>query len=394
MELATAIVNDFSEAHLEGVRQRIAAVGRALKASTLERDDVVDAIIPAMVAGQHCLLVGEPGTAKSQLLDGIVTATGARSFEYLLTRFTEPSEVFGSVNVKVLAETGRMKRNLDAGICTAEVAFLDEVFKANSAILNSTLKVMNERRFVDDGQVINVPLRFAVMASNEVPDADDASVAAFYDRTLVRLHVQPLADAVSFTAMMNGKTTPVPTGLASIADFDDAKEASRDLPLTADAMTVLHLLRAETRKAGVIVSDRRWSQIGRYLKAIAWLRGDADVGASLVGEVAPCLWSRVEQIPIVEDLVRKLAPSWEADARDIRRVIVEQIAAIEKAGKEPTQDMTLDALRPIARILKDAESDVASKVKPHSDFNAKQITDLIANARGHLSSVTAEAYRR
>ena len=137
----------------------------------------------ALVAGEHMLIVGPPGTAKSALVRHLARLVDARYFEYLLTRFSEPNELFGPVDIKAFRE-GSYVRRTEAMLPEAEIVFLDEIFKSNSAILNSLLSVLNERRFFTGSASIKVPLSSLYGATNEIPN--DEELAAMFDRFLVR----------------------------------------------------------------------------------------------------------------------------------------------------------------------------------------------------------------
>ena len=173
-------------------RARWRALVAQLEQGLLERDTAVRLALLAALAGEHVLLIGPPGTAKSELARRLHRAFGgARYFERLLTRFSTPEELFGPLSLKAL-EHDRYERLVDGYLPTASIAFLDEVFKANSAILNALLTLLNEREFDNGSGRVRVPLLSVVGASNEVP-ADEA-LRAFFDRFLVRLPVAPVSE--------------------------------------------------------------------------------------------------------------------------------------------------------------------------------------------------------
>ncbi|MEZ0290742.1 MAG: AAA family ATPase [Sulfolobales archaeon] len=153
------------------------------------RDEEARVIILALMTGEHAVLIGEPGTAKSALIRRAAQLLNARLFMYLLTKFTEPSELFGPLDLAALKE-GRYVRITRGKLLEADIAFLDEIFKANSAILNSILTILNERIFYDGYTEIRVPLWSLFGASNEVPD--DPELDALYDRMLLRQYVRPV----------------------------------------------------------------------------------------------------------------------------------------------------------------------------------------------------------
>ena len=178
------------------VRDKFAAARAELAAALVERDDEVDLVLTALVAREHALLVGPPGTAKSLLLEGVARFVAGNRFTCLLTKFTLPEELFGPVSLAGLRED-RYVRVTAGKLPEADVAFVDEVFKASSAILNTLLRLLNERTFDDgSGAARAVPLRLCVAASNGWPGADGGGgkeLAAVFDRFLFRKEVRPVA---------------------------------------------------------------------------------------------------------------------------------------------------------------------------------------------------------
>src|SRR5579862_6959796 len=171
------------DAELLRAAQKVREVGRALDARYLDKSEIVRLLLVTLVAGEHMLIVGPPGTAKSALVRHLARLVDARYFEYLLTRFSEPNEIFGPVDIKAFRE-GTFVRRVEAMLPDAEIVFLDEIFKSNSAILNALLSILNERRFFTGAASIRVPLSSLYGATNEVPN-DDA-LGAVFDRFLVR----------------------------------------------------------------------------------------------------------------------------------------------------------------------------------------------------------------
>src|ERR1051326_6035965 len=143
------------------------------------------------VAEEHVLVIGPPGTAKSEAVRRIARATGGQYFEYLLGRFTEPSEIFGPVDLHKLKD-GLVETDTLGMLPEADIAFLDEIFQGSTAILNTLLGILNERVFRRGHTNVRCPLRVCVGASNSLPE--DTALAAFADRFLVRCYVDPIPD--------------------------------------------------------------------------------------------------------------------------------------------------------------------------------------------------------
>ena len=264
--------------------ERLRALIASLEAGLLERDAAVRLALLAALAGEHVLLIGPPGTAKSELARRLHRAfDGARYFERLLTRFSTPEELFGPLSLKAL-EHDRYERLTDGYLPTASIAFLDEVFKANSAILNALLTLLNEREFDNGSARVRAPLISVIGATNEVPQ--DEALMAFYDRFLVRVPVAPVSDA-SFAQLLALRPAPVAAAPGSdepLAARPIAREelaawiAKRDtVPLAPDLVPQLQALRAVCAGQGIVVSDRRWRQLIGLLRTAALTEGRAQV---------------------------------------------------------------------------------------------------------------------
>jgi MoxR-like ATPase len=183
---------------LPDLSRRLQEGARQLEQRFLGKEETIRLLFVAALAGEHLVMVGPPGTAKSALVRAFARSIDARYFDYLLTRFTEPNEIFGPVDIQAFRQ-GTYRRRIEKMLPEAEVVFLDEIFKANSAILNSLLTLVNARRFTHGTNTVRVPLISLFAASNEVP-SDDA-LAAIFDRFLLRVRCDYL-DSYHFRGLL------------------------------------------------------------------------------------------------------------------------------------------------------------------------------------------------
>lgn len=211
----------------------LAPAARAIRAALdhasrglVDREILVDLVALAAVAGEHLLVLGPPGTAKSQAVRRVARALGGRYFEYLLGRFTEPSEIVGPIDLRRLRD-GVIETQTAGMLPEAEIAFLDEVFLGSTAILNTLLAILNERTFRRGSTSIDVPLRVCVGATNHLPE--DETLAAFADRFLLRCFVAPVADSQLEDLLEGGWTVEHEREQhpATIADLDALAGAAR-----------------------------------------------------------------------------------------------------------------------------------------------------------------------
>ena len=195
---APPAVDDLSladlQAEADALRGRINRFRESLGRFFVNKQELIDLMVTAAVAQEPLLLVGPPGTAKSDLVLKFKDALGVSEgdyFEYMLTRFTEPSEIIGAIDIAEL-KGGRYIRRKEGKLPTARLVFLDEIFKSNSAILNILLTIINEKKFYQEGRPEPVPLRVLFAATNEIPEQGE--LAALKDRFVLKAESRPVQD--------------------------------------------------------------------------------------------------------------------------------------------------------------------------------------------------------
>jgi MoxR-like ATPase len=303
---------------------RLRRVAETLDTQFLGKSEVIRLLLIAVVAREHAVLIGPPGTAKSALLRTLAGLLDTRYFEYLLTRFTEPNEIFGPVDIAAFRE-GSYRRRTAGMLPEAEVVFLDEVFKSNSAILNALLSLLNERRYTSGGQVIECPLISAFGASNEVPA--DESLSALFDRFLLRIRSDNL-DAYHFNELLQlgidhevrrlrrQAAAPMVTAAELHAMVE---ELARRLQFTDAFLSSYKGLIFQIRAEGVSISDRRVVKMLKLFAASAYLDGRSHADSSDFF-VLKHIWNSEDQAPILEAIVQPVLEAFYREHPDRRRV--------------------------------------------------------------------------
>ncbi|MEM9069789.1 MAG: AAA family ATPase [Myxococcota bacterium] len=275
-----------------------------MRTGLVEREEASALVLLAALSGEHVLLLGPPGTAKSQLARRLHAVVGGGYFERLLTRFTVPEELFGPLSIKRLEED-EYHRLTEGYLPTATVAFLDEVFKANSAILNALLTLLNEREF-DNGIVRDrCPLMAVVAASNEVPEGSE--LAALYDRFLFRIPVAPVSDAGFEELLSSSAEVPeIPaTDRLSPEQLGALQAKARDVVVPPSVRTAVGALRRSLRDRGLYISDRRWRQLVRTLRVAALCEGRESVSLADVWLCEHVIWDVPAQRETAAQLVEE-----------------------------------------------------------------------------------------
>ena len=247
----------------------------ALEAPFVGREEEAKVITLALMTKEHVILIGEPGTAKSALVRRAAELLNAKFFMYLLTKYTEPAELFGALDINALKQ-GVYKRITKDRLPESEIAFLDEIFNANSAILNALLSLLNERVIYDGYNVIKTPLRTLIAASNKVPD--EPELEALYDRLLMRHFTKPIGEehwselleaswALEFT-----ERWVVKEPIMSVSDLDLIYSYLAKVDTSGVKSKLLKLFMMLEEK-GIHLTDRRKGKVLKLVAAHALLSG-------------------------------------------------------------------------------------------------------------------------
>jgi MoxR-like ATPase len=294
-----------------------------LNAQFPERKEVIHGSLAAVLASEHVLLLGPPGTAKSALVRSIAQAFSCTYFERLLTKFSTPEELFGAISLKAL-EQDRFSRITTGKLPEAELAFVDEVFKGNSAILNSLLSLVNERVFHNDDAPMKCPLVSMFGASNELPEGKE--LEAVFDRFLLRYDVNYLLRPSSFRCVVMSGDPAVTVGLTRKQLAQAQKEASA-VKLTDETVEAMITIRDACKAEGITASDRRWKKLTKVAQATAYMAGATETAPEDLSILVDSLWREPKERTKLAKVVGRIADPVGAQANEILD------AARETAGK-------------------------------------------------------------
>ena len=317
---------------LERFKQLLGEMNRGI----YEKETEISLSLLAALAGESIILLGPPGVAKSMVARQLKTAfRDAQSFEYLMSRFSTPDEIFGPVSIQKLKTSDTYERAVEGYLPTADVVFLDEIWKAGPAIQNTLLTVINEKIFRNGNREMHLPLKLLVAASNELP-AKGEGLEALWDRFVIRIESRPIKLEKNFRAML----LEAPTDFLGPTDFTDSTDSSgsmgksdsadfSDLKITAEeyaewaekiskigvkieVLDAISAIRKSLRavnvdeaaeRRNIYVSDRRWKNIVRLLRTSAFMQDREEVDICDLLPIYHCLWQEPEERDAIRCIV-------------------------------------------------------------------------------------------
>lgn len=323
---------------LERFKQLLGEMNRGI----YEKETEISLSLLAALAGESIILLGPPGVAKSMVARQLNTAfREAQSFEYLMSRFSTPDEIFGPVSIQKLKTSDTYERAMEGYLPTADVVFLDEIWKAGPAIQNTLLTVINEKIFRNGNREMHLPLKLLVAASNELP-AKGEGLEALWDRFVIRIESRPIKLEKNFRAMLLDSHADFlgPTdftdstdfsgftgGLghadfADNADFSDLKITSEEyaewtekickIGVKEEVLDAISAIRKSLRavnvdeaaeRRNIYVSDRRWKNIVRLLRTSAFMQDREEVDICDLLPIYHCLWQEPEERDAIRNIV-------------------------------------------------------------------------------------------
>ena len=299
---------------LERFKQLLGEMNRGI----YEKETEISLSLLAALAGESIILLGPPGVAKSMVARQLKTAfRDAQSFEYLMSRFSTPDEIFGPVSIQKLKTSDTYERAMEGYLPTADVVFLDEIWKAGPAIQNTLLTVINEKIFRNGNREMHLPLKLLVAASNELP-AKGEGLEALWDRFVIRIESRPIKLEKNFRAMLLESHVD----FADNADFSDLKITAEEyaewaekickIGVKEEVLDAISAIRKSLRavnvdeaaeRRNIYVSDRRWKNIVRLLRTSAFMQDREEVDICDLLPIYHCLWQEPEERDAIRNIV-------------------------------------------------------------------------------------------
>lgn len=339
---------------MDPIKEKIQSIISCIQKSFYERDHIIKAAWAAILSNQHMLQIGMPGTAKSQITSTICASIKeAKYFERLLTRFSAPEEIFGPISLKGL-ENDQYRRIITGKLPEAHIAFIDEIFKGNAAVLNSMLTAINERRFDNDQERIKIPLITVFGASNELPEEEELD--ALYDRFILRFDVPYIQDGENWESLITSAISvnnKPKNQTITLNELYTAQQAIKKIQFADNVISVMRDIKMELAQEGIIASDRRWYNTVNVLQAWASLNNNDKV--------------ETEDLELLCDML------WKNPAE--RKILVSKIMSI-------TNPLNLEAIK-----FYDDCSDVFSKFTPSNSASVSEAASKLRSALTRIDEI-------
>lgn len=354
-----------------------------LKGSLFERDDEIEGILAAILSDTNLLLLGPPGTAKSLMARLVCKAFDGKYFEWLVHKFTTPEDLFGPISLKSM-EQDVYRRVTTGKLPESNVAFVDEIWKSSDAVLNTLLTIVNEKVFHNNGVPTKVPLLTMVGASNELPEGD--SLAALYDRFILRYWVRPLQDESNFLNLLKCENSDPKTKI-SLEELEKMKDAVSKVKVSNEVLNTLLEIKNDLKTKGITSSDRRWKMIIKVLCAVAYLRGRDEISQDDFDVLCNTLWDDPKEQKTIMEIVAKYANPLKTIALDFADA-AEEVYALWKTSTSEAEEAkdnkaemaaTIEASSTLKEIIGAISSEV-SKNKDHPGISdLSKVLDRVRN---------------
>lgn len=361
-----------SKTSLNKLPELVQNIEKELNELFVERNAPIHGLILSTLSRTNILLLGTPGTAKSYLINRWNQhIVGSYFFSWLLTRFSTPEELFGTVSLKGL-EKDEYYRTITGKLPEANTAFIDEIFKASSGILNSLLSIMNERIFYNNGKALKIPLITLAGASNEVPEKEDG-LDAVYDRFLLKYNVTMIREDSNFKKMLeNNAIMSAPKYTITLDQILQAQEEIKKVAYTEEVIENLVKVRTELHNKAFMISDRAFKLMSDIIKAEAWLHGRSECSVDDLEILQHTCWQDPDRIRDVQLLILDVISP---EKYRVQKVYNDSLDIITEFWKTKDSKKKNDQAIEVTTKIKEAKNQI-NKFKLELQRQNKDITEV------------------
>ena len=362
------------------LQDKVKAVGTELKSMFVERDEAIDSLILAVLSRQHILLLGPPGTAKGMIVKELSRRLHTQWFQYQLSEWTTREELFGPISIKAMTEQDTYRRVTTGKLPHAELAMLDETFLGSRSILTTLLRILQERRYENDGTDMVCPLISCIGASNQLPPEGEG-LEALYDRFLIRLVLGYLdaPESVMRLVSMKEPGTNEPQHTLDKTDLDLAHKAIDGVyqVIPKDVAESLAAVWTKLREVSITVTDRRLRAARQVMAAYSWLNGETTITPQSLVTTINIFWQLPEHRSKVRQIVLSCINIKADKAREIAEVATDAFANVSPTAQS---GQILQVVQQMAR-MKDELTSLGSD---------KKVQEALATVNGITDKLTAQ----
>lgn len=371
-------VENVSSINIDTALSKLTNIEAELNNEFVERNELIKIMLLSIVTSSNLLMLGPPGTAKSQISRAMCNRIdNSNFFEWLLNKSSDPAELLGTFSIKGM-ENDQFKRMTAGKLPEANIAFIDEVYKCNSPTLNALLSIMNEHIFFNDGKPVPVPLISMFAASNEPPEDD--SLLAMHDRFLFRIEVEYVHDAANKKRMFNnyiydraGVATNKAHTTITVDELEALQNKAKSIPVPKNVINkFISLMNGLQKNATISISDRRANECFKVLQGSALLHGRNKVGLDDFNALKYVLWEKKEDIDVIGAEISKVVNPYDEEYAKFVRQFEEIESKIEGASDVKAKNQLFFQYQNSLKNL----SGRINKLVSEASSNGKDVTEF------------------